>query len=672
MSTSADNVNQAANRLEQAEHSQNNVSTKRLYGEINELRKHDLGGKNLSQAEWAQVDAKLHHDGVLSHVDIVGLKNGDVAIRGISEPSKGPDGKDSLVTRIHGTTFTYDSQGHVQSLSKKGDTWTYSSKDGKYHESINGKDTHKTTADVVTVNGGKEVVTHADGSSTTSAKWGGVIDRNADGQITREQGGHEDKTFKWKGDTLASMTVQKPGEPAVTYSRASDGKYYSSSDDAHKKPLDITVEPPTNGSDGHRQNGVVEVTDKSGNTTDIHWGGERVHWDPSHKLTEIDYSNGNKATDFTYASEPLQASSENPLGLPALTGFKMTGKDGQTHSYSYSAADGTVSVDGRPGVKGTLASDASGNLTVTQTGDGSDDQYTLTKFGLGGSEVVSGKFGGQTLPEEIVNWAGKTSKFKYDTDGNLTSIDTPYGPSMVKKGNQWLDASGNPVNVTPTVEANGNFSVMSPEGLYITWNASGTRTEGIPDTPDAIAKEAKIVQEYELRQQQGSGDSGPKASADGRKGPFQVPNGAVEYDTSESDRTSQEMSVDTDGTGTGTGTSYFDGKISAQNVNYVALNPGWAAAHGIEPGAIVAARHNGRTEYAVYADNSAVDGSNKRVHTEGSAHLAEALAPGNGSNNSVPDVDFYALPNVHIDTSGYVSQAQIDRIGERYFGVVPA
>ncbi|GEM_PF-3517695 len=144
----------------------------------------------------------------------------------------------------------------------------------------------------------------------------------------------------------------------------------------------------------------------------------------------------------------------------------------------------------------------------------------------------------------------------------------------------------------------------------------------------------------------------------------------VSYNSSQSDRTSGETSVDTDGTGIGTGTSYFGGKISAQITNYVAINPGWAQSHGIPAGAIVAVRHDGRAEYAVYADNSAADNSNTQVHTQGSSHLAEALDPGNNGDNSVPNVQFYALANVHIDPDGSVSQPEINRLGEQAFGVM--
>jgi hypothetical protein len=488
-----DKIQQTVSRIENGEQQGNQGST-RLLDEVHQLRQADSQNGSLDKqtfkADLASVTAQLHKDGVLPNIDLVEAKNGDAAARGVSEPGKSPDGGDpSLVTKSHGTTFTYNDQGEVHSYSKGKDTWTYDKQDGQYHESIDGKATNKTNSDIISVNGnGTETVTNPDGSTTAKSRWGGTLDRNADGQITKEKSGHGSKTFDYQNGQLTSMTDEQKGKPAETYTKASDGKFYAASDTDHKNPMDISVEPE-NAEGKPSKNGVVEITDNNGNTTDEHWGGTNVHYDSQHQLTSIDYSNGNKATDFKYGAASLDPSG-NPL-TPDLTGFTMTGQDGKAHTYT--SSDGNISVDGGTAVPGTLTADANGALTATATGDGSDAQFKATKFGLGGSVVESGKFNGQEQPEAVTSFNGKTSTYKYDSNGDLTAVDA-HGLDLTKDGDKWVTKNGHDTNLTPTIDANGTFSVTRPDGTFDSWNADGSKIQGIPDTQTAIAQEAQDVQ----------------------------------------------------------------------------------------------------------------------------------------------------------------------------------
>ncbi len=666
---SADRVQQTVNRIE-SDNQHHDVGTSKLHDEVNYLRQQDSQAGKLDnsqfKADLAQVNDKLHADGILPHLEIVSAGNGDAAFRGISEPGKTPsDGQPSLVTKSHGTTFTYDSAGHVQSWSKHGDTWNYSSEDGQYHESMNGKATGKTNSDVVTLNGGgAETVTHPDGSTTLTTAWGGTTSHDANGHLTSVISGKDAKTFVYQGDALVSMTDKPEGKPAETYT-LSGGKYYAASDKNHQNPMDISVEPQKNADGSTKLNGQVELTDKNGNITVEDRGGTNFHWDASHRLTSIDYSNGTKASNFSYDSIPGTGAPGNlndfiipgkdgqsPLGLPSLKGFTMTGKDGQSHTYA--SANGDVTIDNGTPVKGTLTADASGVLTVTQTGDGSDAQYKSTKF-VGGFEVQSGKFAGQIKTTETVNWSGKENKFGYDAQGNLNSVDA-YGNNLHLAGGKWVDASGKPSDLVPTVE-NGTFSVTQPDGTFNSWGVGGTKIQGIPDTPEAIAKEAKDAQATD------STDSSASAvSATGTKGnSFHPAGNDVPYQG--------DMTIDLDGQGAPSGgtnqssTSYADGRLSAFKTNYVALAPGWAQAHGLHLGDVVAAKHDGKVAYAIYGDNY----MGNAVHTEGSISLARALNPGNPEDSTLANVQFYALPGSGRELNGSINQTDINRVGSQLF-----
>lgn len=472
-----DRVQQTVSHIESANQG-GHIDTQKLHQEILALRKQDsVNGKvdkETFKNDLAAVTQKLHQDGILPNLDIVESGDGNAAYRGISTAGKSPvDGSASLVTKAHGTTFTYDSQNHVQSwTTKDGDTWKYDAKDGKYHEYENGKETKKSTSDVVTVSGkGRETITHADGSSTMIAPWGGTIDRDASGQVTRETSGKSVKTFAYENGELSAMTVERDGKK-VSYAKADDGKFYSSTDNDHKNPLDISVDP--------KLEGAVKVTDKSGASTEERWGGTLVHWDKDQHLTSIEYSNGNKATDFSYDSNNQ------------LSGFKMTGKDGKEHTYK--SENGMISIDGGTPIAGTLTEKDAGHLLVTETGDGTDAQFKSINFGASGSEVVSAKFGDKTMPTEVINSGGKVSRFKYDESGNLTEVSA-YGYDLHKDNGKWLDGNNKPATVVPLVESNGMFSIIHGDGSYEQWSAAGVHTESIPDTPEAIAKEEKDVEQ---------------------------------------------------------------------------------------------------------------------------------------------------------------------------------
>lgn len=473
-----DRVQQTVSRIESASQG-GQLNPEKLHHELFELRKQDSTNGTVDKAAFksdlAAVTKQLHQDGILPNLDIVETGNSHVAFRGISTPGASPvDGSESLVTKSHGTTFTYDNQNHIQSWSTKdGDTWKYSAKDGKYHEFDDGKSTGKTTTDVVTLDAkGREVATHSDGSTTTTSAWGGTIERDPTGLMTRETNGKSVKTFDYENGQLSAMTVEKDGQK-TSYAKAEDGKFYASTDAEHKNPLDIAIDP--------KRDGTVKITDQSGASTEERWGGTTVHRDKDQHLTSIDYRNGNKATQFSY-----DASNQ-------LTGFSMTGKDGKAHTYEES--NGMISIDGGQPIAGTLAANDAGRLLVTQTGDGSDQQFKSIQFNMGGSEVVSGKFGDKTMPVEITSGGGKVSHFKYDATGMLTDVDAR-GYVLHKEGGQWLDANGGkPADVVPLIEPNGTFTAIHGDGTYDQWTAGGVHTEAIPDTPEAIAKEAKAVEE---------------------------------------------------------------------------------------------------------------------------------------------------------------------------------
>lgn len=135
------------------------------------------------------------------------------------------------------------------------------------------------------------------------------------------------------------------------------------------------------------------------------------------------------------------------------------------------------------------------------------------------------------------------------------------------------------------------------------------------------------------------------------------------------------MSIDDDGIGSShndpnhqSHTSYADGKLNADETNYIALAPGYASAHGLKLGDVAAVQYKGKTAYAVYGDNFMGD----QVHGEGSLHLAIALgvtdAAHPGTSTADSGVHYVVYPGTNTQINGSVDQSKIDQIGAQVSG----
>lgn len=132
-----------------------------------------------------------------------------------------------------------------------------------------------------------------------------------------------------------------------------------------------------------------------------------------------------------------------------------------------------------------------------------------------------------------------------------------------------------------------------------------------------------------------------------------------------------EMTIDDDGIGPSHGdpyhqshTAYADGKLNADETNYIALAGGYASAHGLELGDIALVEHNGKSAYAVFGDKWQ---NVNQVHGEGSVHLSIALG-GDATNTLPAPVKFTVYPGTHTQLAGSVDQSKIDQIGAQVSG----
>jgi hypothetical protein len=133
------------------------------------------------------------------------------------------------------------------------------------------------------------------------------------------------------------------------------------------------------------------------------------------------------------------------------------------------------------------------------------------------------------------------------------------------------------------------------------------------------------------------------------------------------------MTIDTDGAGSSHGdrthlrsTSYANGRLNADHTNFVALSPGWARAHGLHLGDVVAVKYHGKVAFAIYGDNYA----GNRAHGEGSYRLARELGinPDPNRGGASGGVEYIAYPGSGRRLNGSINQGDIDRIGRQLYG----
>jgi hypothetical protein len=158
-------------------------------------------------------------------------------------------------------------------------------------------------------------------------------------------------------------------------------------------------------------------------------------------------------------------------------------------------------------------------------------------------------------------------------------------------------------------------------------------------------------------------------AASSSTGPTTV-TGGVPFDDSQSSDTGNQTTIDDDGIDPSptnspdhqSSTSYADGRLGALHTNYIALNPGWAQAHGLVLGDVAALTYQGKTIYAVYGDNHV----GNTVHSEISVAAAKAL--GTSGNDSLTGVHTNVYPGTNTQLAGSVDQSKIDQIGAQVSG----
>lgn len=216
------------------------------------------------------------------------------------------------------------------------------------------------------------------------------------------------------------------------------------------------------------ENASKILKSSDGGTVEIRSNNDRIMRNADNEITEIKYNNGNIASNFHYNKDH------------ELTGFDMTGKDGKLHCYA--ADGGVITIDkGTPEertVKGLLHVDKSGDLKVTETGDGTPAQFKETEFKLSGSQIESNQFG----VTRVINWRGKESTYEYDAAGELTEVND-WGRHLHRDANgNWLNADSSPSKEKPVLDKDGGITYYNKDGTYIHHTAGGTLTDG-PGVP---------------------------------------------------------------------------------------------------------------------------------------------------------------------------------------------
>lgn len=151
---------------------------------------------------------------------------------------------------------------------------------------------------------------------------------------------------------------------------------------------------------------------------------------------------------------------------------------------------------------------------------------------------------------------------------------------------------------------------------------------------------------------------------------------------SENSRTKVEfstgMTVNTDGIGPSHGnpyhqsqTSYANGRLNADETNYIALAQGYARNNNLTLGDVAVVQYRGKTAYAIYADNwQNVD----EIHGEGSYRLVTELGMSfNGTSGGADSgVHYIVYPGTANLLNGSIEQNKINEVGQQLFGESPS
>ena len=172
-------------------------------------------------------------------------------------------------------------------------------------------------------------------------------------------------------------------------------------------------------------------------------------------------------------------------------------------------------------------------------------------------------------------------------------------------------------------------------------------------------------------QADGSCENGGSSSSDSSS--TSSPNGGVSFTDSDSVDTNKQTTWDTDGSATNLygdqnhqdETSFTNGgqPLNADEINYIALNPGWASANGLKLGDVAALTYNGKTIFAVYGDNHAGDTPHAEISARASMNLSGQSTPTN-----LTGVKFNIYPNTASKLGTSFTQDDINRVGKAASG----
>lgn len=457
-------ISDKTNLSESSSHGDQQNSLGNVYHELNQLRQ--SGGLNSSNL--TDVNEQLHQQGILPRIDFTDTSNGDLAIRGRSG-DPGPDGTTNLVNSANGRDYTYDQQGHVQSVSLDSgkDVWSYDNKTGTYDQTVDGKATGKSTHDAIyTLGNGDEVDARTDGSQRV-INGDGEKYYDPNGGLAREVGKDgEVKDFQYQNGQLSSVTEYKSVEDeqnhnaSQTYNRNTDGNFYAANDTNHSNPMNIEI------GDNAQTAGAVLFKNADGSTDVQRLSGVDIQRNAQGELTSEKYVNGNQANDFQYDANGK------------LIGFDMNQTDGTKHTYT--AEGDQITVDGGTDhsqtFNGSLNYDKYSQLQVTNTDTGAS-----TDFRYSGAQLTRDS---DLNPTQVVDAQGNVNTYQWSGD-QLTGVNANGHQLQMNEQGQWLNADGTPANVTPQVDQVGQLSLTNNNDGQFTRYLNNDQTIDGSTTPSA-------------------------------------------------------------------------------------------------------------------------------------------------------------------------------------------
>lgn len=433
-----------------------------LYAEIEQLSQ-----DGLTDEERLAINTKLHEDGLLPELHIVGIdeKQKAVMIQNTQDKSTVWVDEKGQVIMVEDAnkqkrSFTYDDKGELKTITDGGK---------EYHKNNQGvwvdRDNKPTGASNPEVDkDGNYSFTNADGNKTARRADGSQVQTDKNGnvtEITYANGSKRSLQYDKDGNITGITEEEKGGKNKKQYHQ---GEYVDKNGVKKTGWVDEKGNPTGNSNPKVNADGSYSYLNEKGNVVTHDTNGtsttskHALKIDANGKVTEVKYPSG-YTQSFTYDKDG------NLSQVKDQTGGQWTlGPDGKWRGPNGAVSDASVRVD-EDGTVHIVNKDGS---SEAHKADGS----SFTRK-ADGSEHVRNQDGQLT---EIRNPAGLTTKITYSDTGPKASITRIESGNLVfvQGADGKLHLNGEGPGLNATVNQHSEIVLAAPDGSGMTVKADGS------------------------------------------------------------------------------------------------------------------------------------------------------------------------------------------------------